>query len=238
MKNFFMWLCFAFTFGAQAQTVINRSYPVKAGQQVNFKFDYPVVKISTWEKNEISVMGKVSINSGENDSSFELEQKNVNGVIEISSHIKDMDKIPHRYTVIRNGKKTIYKSNEEYQDAQKGGDVQYTIQGIDIDIVLEVKVPAQIKTAINAIYGIVEVANFNAPLTVDDIYGGIDATLNTARVGRLQATTQYGTMYSNLDLKITDHTQRDFFNSITAEPGTGPTYTLTSAYGKIYLRKP
>lgn len=238
MKNFFIWLCCAFTFGAQAQTIINRTYPVKAGQQVNFKLDYPVVKISTWEKNEISVTGKVSINNGESDGSFELEQKNVDGVLVISSHIKDMDKLPRRYTIVRNGLKTVYKTKDEYHKAQKGDGVKYSSEGVDIDIVLEIKVPERSKTMVNAIYGIVEVSNFNAPITVDAIYGGVDATVNPSQLGRLQATTQFGTTYSNLNLKITDHTQRDFFNSITAEPGKGPAYTFTSAYGKIYLRKP
>lgn len=238
MKNLFIGLCCALTFGAHAQTTISQSYPVKLGQKINFRFDYPVVKISTWDKNEVTVTGKVSINGGDNDSSFELEQKSENGSIEISSHIKGMDKLPHRYTIMRNGQKTIYKTKEEYTEARKASSVQYSSEGVDIDIVLDIKVPAQCKTVINAMYGMVEVANFSGTLTVDDIYGGIDATLNTAHVGKLQVTTQYGAIYSNLDLKITEHMQRDFFNSITTEQGTGPAYIFTSAYGKIYLRKP
>ena len=80
--------------------------------------------------------------------------------------------------------------------------------------------------------------DFHAPVTVDAIYGGIDATITASNTGKLKATTSYGQIYSNLDLKITDHAERDFFNSITAEPGTGPSFLLTSTYGKIYLRKP
>lgn len=111
-------------------------------------------------------------------------------------------------------------------------------EGVDMEITVEVKVPANTRTDINSVYGIVEVVNFNAPANIDATYGGIDATVNESTTGRLKATTSYGQIYSNLDLKLTDKTQKDFFTSITAEPGKGPEYTFKSTYGKIYLRKP
>ncbi|HEY4195297.1 MAG TPA: hypothetical protein VGM63_07165, partial [Mucilaginibacter sp.] len=146
--------------------------------------------------------------------------------------------LPRRYTIVRAGKKTVFRSKEEYQAARREGGVERSYESSDIDIVVEVKIPADCKTDIKAVYGIVEMTNFNAPATVDATYGGIDATITTANTGKLQATTSYGQIYSNLDLRITDHTERDFFNSITAEPGKGPAYSFTSTYGKIYLRKP
>jgi len=238
MKKFFVGICCALTFGAHAQTTFTRSYPVQPGQQLNFKFDYPVVKISTWDKNEISVIARVNINDDEYDSNFELQEQSTDGAIVISDHIKDLDKLPHRYTIVNNNKKTVYKTKQEYLDAQKSGGIEKSFEGTDIDIVLEIKVPVQCTTAIKATYGIVEITNFNAPITVDDTYAGIDATINTAHTGKLKATTHYGKIYSNLDMKLTDHSQHDFFSSITAEPGTGPAYIFTSDYGKIYLRKP
>jgi hypothetical protein len=238
MKIFFTCICCALFIGAHAQTILNRSYPAKPGQQVTLKFDYPVVKVSTWDKNEVSVVAHVNINEGENDSAFELEEQAENGAMVISDHIKDVDKLPRRYTIVRAGKKTIFRSKEEYQAARKEGGVQQAYEGSDIDIVVEVKVPANCVTDIKAVYGIVEMTNFNAPVTVDATYGGIDATITAANTGKLEATTSYGQIYSNLDLHLTDHTERDFFNSITAEPGKGPAYSFTSTYGKIYLRKP
>ena len=238
MKSFFIGICCVLFLGAHAQTITNKSYPAQPGQQVTLKFDYPVVKVSTWEKNEVSVIAKVSINEGENDGNFSLEGQTDNGVLTITDHIKDINKLPRRYTIVRNGKKTIFKSKEQYLDASKGGGIQQSYESTDIDIVLEIKVPVNCKTDIKAVYGIVEMTDFNAPVTVDATYGGIDATITVARTGKLQATTSYGQIYSNLDLRLTDHTERDFFNSITAEPGKGPSYSLTSTYGKIYLRKP
>jgi hypothetical protein len=195
------------------------------------------VKVSTGDKNEVSVVAHVNINDGENDSAFELEEQAENGEIVITDHIKDINMLPHRYIIVRNGKKIFYKSREEFHAASKEGGNQQSYESTDIDIVVEVKVPANCVTDIKAVYGIVEMTNFNAPVTVDATYGGIDATIAAANTGKLQATTSYGQIYSNLDLHLTDHAEHDFYNSITAEPGKGPAYSFTSTYGKIYLRK-
>jgi hypothetical protein len=238
MKIFFVGICCALSIGASAQTIVSKSYPAQEGQQITLKFDYPVVKVSTWEKNEVSVIAHVSINEGENDSAFMLEEETVEGGMVIRDRIKDIDKLPRRYTVVRNGKKTTYKSRDEYEEANNGGGVQQTYEGQDFDIVVEIKVPVHCKTDIKATYGIVEMTDFNAPVTINATYGGIDATIATAHTGKLQATTRFGQIYSNLDMSLTDHDEHDFFNSITAEPGKGPAYSFTSDYGKIYLRKP
>jgi len=238
MKFLFICICCALFAGAHAETVITKSYPAERGQQVNLKFDYPVVKVSTWDKNEVSVVAHVDINGGESDSAFELDGQTTNGTLVISDRIKDMDKLPHRYTIVRNGVKTVYKSKEQFKDAEKQGNVTQSFEGLDMNITVEIKIPAYCTTNVDAVYGMVEMKDFNAPVIIDAKYGGIDATINASSVGKLKTTTHYGQIYSNLDLKITDHEQRDFFNSISAEPGNGPSYTLTSDYGKIYLRKP
>ncbi len=220
-----------------AQTTISKLYPAQAGQQIKLKFDFPEVKVSTWEKNQVSVIAHVSINDGENDSAFVLDEQLTNDVIVISDHIKNFDKLPRRYTIVRNGKKTIYKSRAEYQAASKEGAMEKSYEGVDMEIVLEIKVPEHSITDIKATYGIVDLTAFNAPVTIDATYGGIDASITPERTGKLQVTTSYGEILTNLDLHLTEHTDRDFFHSITAEPGKGPSYQFTSDYGKIYLRK-
>ncbi|MDZ7649610.1 MAG: hypothetical protein U5K54_21975 [Cytophagales bacterium] len=48
-----------------AQSPVNKTYAVTAGENISLRFDYPeLIKISTWDKNEISITGTVSINSG------------------------------------------------------------------------------------------------------------------------------------------------------------------------------
>jgi hypothetical protein len=76
MRTIFIWLCCIIATGAAAQTVVNKSYPVKPGQTVELEFDYPkVIRVSTWDKNEVSVTAKVSINDGENDALFYWKKK-------------------------------------------------------------------------------------------------------------------------------------------------------------------
>ena len=241
MKTIILCVCSLLFIGASAQTTVTRSYPVKQGQQVKLDFDYPkIVKVSTWDKNEVSVIAHVSINDGENDSAFVLEDKISDGVITISNEIKNMKNLPHRYTVIQDGKKTVFRSRDDFQEYNRNnpGTRRITSDGIDMEITIEVKVPANTSTDISSTYGIVELVNFNAPVNVNATYGGIDATVVQATTGKLKATTSYGQIYTNLDLKLTDNTQKDFFSSITAEPGKGPAYIFKSTYGKIYLRKP
>ncbi len=241
MKKIFMWICCFIAFGAAAQTTVTRSYPVKPGQQVKLEFDYPqTVRVSTWDKNEVSVKALVSINDGDNDNAFTLEETNDNNTVSIRNRIVDMNKLPHTYTIMRNGTKTSFKSKEafeEFRNRESGG-IKYSSDGVDIKITIEIKVPANTITDVKSTYGIVEMLDFNGPLNVNATYGGIDATVNESKTGKLTATTSYGEIYTNLDLKLTDKTEKDFFTSITAEPGKGPAYILKSTYGKIYLRKP
>ena len=90
-----------FTGVAMAQTPVNKSYAVTAGQKVSFRFDYPeLVKISTWDKNEISITGTISINGGEHDDAFELEQSASNNTVYIENRIKNLKSLPKRITVV------------------------------------------------------------------------------------------------------------------------------------------
>jgi len=240
MKTIFICFFSIIALGAISQTTLTRSYPVKPGQQIKFDFDYPkIIRVSTWDKNEVFVTAHVNINDGENDSAFVLEDHTEEGILSIRNSIKNMNQLPHRYTVLQDGKKTVFRSKEAFREYNKmqGNDHRVTSDGIDLEITLEIKIPANTATNVKATYGIVELVNFNAPVTVDATYGGIDFTVVKANTGKLKATTSYGQIFTNLDLVLTDNVQRDFFTSITAEPGKGPAYILTSTYGNLYLRK-
>jgi hypothetical protein len=242
MKTILSFVCSWLLLGGTAQTTVNKTYPVKPGQKLELNFDYPkVVRISTWDKNEVSLKAIVSINDGENDSAFQLEDRISDGVIHIENFIKDMKNLPRRYTVYENGKKTVFRSKEEYSDFKRqqgaGTKGRITSDGVDIEITIEIKVPANTVTNVDAKYGIVELVNFHAPANVSATYGGIDVTVDPVSTGKLQATTHYGQIYTNLDLKLTNSANRDFYTSITAQPGKGPEYILKSTYGNLYLRK-
>ena len=229
------------TLGLSAQTAINKTIPVTKGQSIRLKFDYPSpVKISTWDKNEIQITGTVSINGGEADDHFELIVSNSGNTVYVRNEIRDMDNIPHRITITNGDTKITFRNKIEWQRYQdEHGKSSIVNMGVDLDIELDIKVPRNIDTDLECTYGIVEVREFNGPLSVQATYGGVDASLIEKNVGELVAETNYGNIYSNLDMDVNKDSAReeDFHMLVRANLGNGPNYRFESPYGNVYLRK-
>lgn len=234
--------CTGLTF---AQRKIEQTVPVRSGQTIQMSFDDPeLIKVHTWEKNEVLIRGEVSINRGENDDAFEVVVENTSGAVSISSRLRDRDKIPGR-TLIRKGDQEYYFPTNDHKDPaimkfleENGGSYTYMSNGIIRDINLEVWVPQGVATSIKAKYGLVEITNFNAPLQVDAKYGGVDATVVASKTGDLIARTKYGEILTNLDVKFAPVDEQKNWTEIKTTFGNGPAYVLESHYGKVYLRKP
>ena len=241
--KYIVWgIALAIPVGAWAQTVINRSIPLQRGQAIVMSFDYPeLIRVSTWDKNEISIQGTVSINGGENDDAFVLENSTSGNAVSVNSTIRDLKHLPKRITIMRGGQKIMFHDEQEYRkyQATNGSGYNTMSQGPDIDIELEIKIPANTETKIKSIYGMVEVRNFSGPLAVDATYGGVDASLVERAVGELTAETSFGEIYTNLDTKFGDDGMKshDFYTFVSAKPGNGPRYNFESKYGNVYLRK-
>ena len=227
---------------ASAQTKIDKTVPVQAGQKIRMRFDYPkLVKVSTWEKNEISIQGVVSINDGENDDAFILESRTEGNTISVRNEIKNMEGLPHRITVNRDGQKMVFRTKADwrkYQDEHGKGHTMMS-EGVDMDIELEIRVPRNTETVVESVYGMVEVKDFTGPLTVEATYGGVDASLTEPTTGELIAETNYGHIYTNLNVKFGAAEVRDenFHTLVSLKPGNGPRYSFESKYGNVYLRK-
>ncbi len=242
IKTRIVLFCILIALNAEAQTPINKSIAVQSGQKIAMHFDYPeLIRVSTWDKNEVLVTGTVSINGGENDDAFELQTSASNNTILVRNEIRNMKSLPQRITVVRDGQKMVFKSKADYKKYadQNGKDYNVMSSGVDMDIMLEVKVPRNIETRVESVYGIVEVRDFTGPLTVEATYGGVDAALTERATGELTAETNYGQIYTNLEMKFSgDAVQEgDFHTSVSAKPGSGPRYSFESKYGNVYLRK-
>jgi hypothetical protein len=227
---------------ADAQTKLNKTIPVQSGQKIKMHFDYPeLVRVSTWDRNEIVVEGIVSINNGENDDAFIFENEVVGGAVELRSYIKDLKSLPQRITIVRDGQKIMFRDKAELKKYQQEHGTGYNTMswGADIDIHLEIKVPKNIETRVESVYGMVEIVNFAGPLTVEATYGGVDAALTEKATGEIVAETNYGEIFTNLDVKFSgeEFKNRDFHTYVTAKPGSGPKYSFESKYGNVYIRK-
>jgi hypothetical protein len=226
-----------------AQTPINKSIPVQAGQKIDMRFDYPqLIRVSTWDKNEVLVQGNVSINGGENDDAFELQTSASNNTVYVKNEIHNMKSLPQRITIVRDGQKIIFKSRADYKKYmdQNGKGYNMMSSGVETDIQLDIKVPRNVETHVESVYGMVEIRDFTGPLTVEATYGGVDAALAERATGELIAETNYGQIYTNLEVKFSgDNLQeKDFYTFVSAKPGSGPRYSFESKYGNVYLRKP
>lgn len=228
---------------ASAQTKLDKTIPVKSGQQVRLTFDYPeLIRVTTWEKNEVSIQGTVSINDGENDDAFVLDINFSGDAVDIRGRIKDMDDLPHRITVIKDGVKITFRNESEWQKFRKeNGKSGYDMmnRGLEMDITLDIKVPAKMQTTVVSVYGMVEVKQFNGPLRVEATYGGVDAAITESATGELIAETNYGHIYSDLALSFNRDRIReeDFHTVVSVKPGSGPAYRFESPYGNVYLRR-
>jgi hypothetical protein len=223
-----------------AQTPVNKSYPVAAGQQVSFRFDYPeLIRISTWDKNEVSITGTVSINGGEHDDAFELLSSTTGTTLFIENKINNMKTLPHRITVMDGASKITFKDKAAYRKycEEHGREFKTTSWGVDLDIILEIKVPSGVETKVESVYGFVEVKGFIGPLSVTATYGGVEALIKEQTTGEIIAETGYGQIYTNLEVPFTGGEFRDFHTKVSAKPGKGPKASFESKYGNVYLRK-
>ena len=225
-----------------AQTQINKSIPVSSGQNVFIHFDYPeLIRVSSWDKNEVSIQGTVSINNGESDDAFELITSSSGTTVSIKNEIKNMKSIPHRITIVDGAQKITFKNKAELKKYQEQNGRQYDMMssGVDMEIILEIKVPRNVKTTVESVYGMVEIKDFNGPLNVESTYGGVDAALTERATGMITAQTNYGEIYTNFDAKFGGNgaKQGDFHTNVSAKPGAGPEYSFESKYGNVYIRK-
>lgn len=240
MKTITLLLFAGWVWSAQAQTSVHESIPVQSGQQIRLRFDFPqLIKITTWAKNEILITGTVNINGGENDDRFILKSQVTSGVIDIDGHIRDIKSIPHRITVENDGQKMIFKSKEEYRTYTRthGRTFNRMNNGPDIDITLEIQVPENLVTSILSTYGVIEVSRFAGPLTAESTYGGVDVAVTEQQIGSIEATTDFGEIYTNLNARFEGKVEQDFHTVVSVAPGKGPAYHLESKYGNVYVRK-
>jgi len=224
---------------ALSQTKITRTYPVKSGQKIELKFDYPkVIHITSWDKKEIEITASVNINDGANNEAFTLVQNTSDGTVSISNKM-DLDQIPESYYIVANGVKTRFNNkkdmdNYKVQNFDTGSISYYSEKGIEVT--LDIKVPANMITNVKSTYGMIQLADMDGPVTAEAIYGGIDASLNQNKIGQIKLTNRFGKIFSDLKLKPTEQKEENFYTSITASPGKGPSYDISASYGNIYIR--
>jgi hypothetical protein len=231
-----------------SQTPIDKTFPLAGAKELVVDFDHPNVTLQTWDKNEVAIKGTVSINNGENDANFELQTSNNNGVLTISSLLRDKENIPRHVVIHRADDQEIVFKAKSIDDPEvqkfleeKGRDYSWISNTLLMKIELQVFVPRNMKTTMDIKYGLVEFKAFDAPLKVVAKYSKVDATI-PSNVGGITARTKHGEILTNLDIKFDkapfQRERNNNWTEITAHPGKGQDYFIESTYGTVYLRKP
>ena len=79
-----------------AQRIIEKTFKTSKDQPVLLQFDFPKVKISTWNKDEIYVKATVNINNNKQNDRFELLDQTIDGKLIIADTI-DFKHIDQQY---------------------------------------------------------------------------------------------------------------------------------------------
>ncbi|WP_339696777.1 hypothetical protein [uncultured Roseivirga sp.] len=232
-----------FSVCAFAQKQIDQTFDASAVKNIDLFFKYPeLVKIKVWDKNEVSIKGQVEIHNGEFDDDFELSSKVSGGKLMIESNIKNIDNYKN-YQVYTDKDEdgesraiTISKNGTTITTGKSG---RYT-NGINISIVLEVTVPRNMAVVLDARYGLVEVLQSPKQLDVEARYGGVDVQVDETESLDLEASTQWGQIFSNLETKVEiggDDGLGKWMKAHASIKDGSQRLKVESQYGHVYLRK-
>lgn len=231
------------------QAEINQTFDASSARSVSLNFKYPeLIKIKTWDKKQLLIKGTVDINNGENNEAFKLRSSSVDGKLIITSEIENLDRLPKKITIRKDGETYVFNT-DNWNDPEikkffdeNGRDNEYISQGVHKEIKLEIFVPVNMELQVNAKYGIVEIANFDAPLEVNAKYGGIDVNIPQTSKRDIEARTKYGEIFTDLDVDFdkTDNNILDYDKWTVVSNklnGGGVKCNLESKYGNVYMRK-
>jgi hypothetical protein len=234
---------------AWSQTKISETFDVKSFEQLDLFFEYPeLVRLQVWDSRQVKIEGTVEINRGEFDEDFEIKTSAANGRFTIESNIKDLKKKEGKYSV------NTYSDDDDDDDDGRSVTVSRSgttinvgsrksatySNGIEIAIELVVTVPRDMKVLLEARYGLVEIIQSPKDLEVDARYGGVDVTVSESASLAFDASTQWGQIFSNLDVPFDiggeDRTGKWMKARASINKGDGR-LSIESQYGNVYVRK-
>lgn len=165
-----------------AQKSVKKTIKTKSGQEVNFKFNRADVKITPWDKNEISISGTAKVNNGENDDAFTVKIEEINGIWNVRTFLKNESDVPRIISMTKDGVTSYRKVDKEknmwdgWDNLSEQGEKYDRVNiGIVTEIELEVKVPQNIKIKVLSKFGDIDIKNFEGELHAKNTHGHINA---------------------------------------------------------------
>lgn len=234
-------LLMVFVLTGQAQEKKTQTYQLKGVDKISLQFEYPhVIKIKTWDKNEVQIISHLDINDGKDNENFTLTDRSSHNVLSIVSKLKGLGRYENVYMNVKDG---VDKNGNNTRDAtrvslrKKGRE---TSRGVEVLIELEIYVPKNIPLEIDAKYGIVEVINAPDELEIMAKFGGADLSIKESDLKYLSATTSWGQVFSNLNKKFkfkgNDMLGKEMHAEISGN-GRGSSIKVETEFGNVFIRK-
>ena len=246
MKNIICLIIVAcWTSLAISQTKVEKTVPVKAGENIKMEFKWPeLITIKTWERNEVKILASVEINKGQNDDAFTFDVDQSSSGIVIESLIKNYKNLPRSIVIRKGGQEYFFNTDDpnsheirEFKKEHGDSGYEYTSHGVVMDINLEVWVPSNCTLDVYSKFGLVEVIGFQGNMTVHSKFGGVD--VSTSGREAIKAGTKFGEKYTNLEETIETISWGNHPGAWDwVQVGTGSTrQEIKSDFGNVYLRK-
>ena len=253
-----------FTSLLTAQSSITKTFPINNSSAVEIEFQYGDIEIVKHNGSDVIIEGDIQVNGKQGAEHFTFDTEK-NGTTMILKSAADFDEVDKRLTVIMNDGKKIFKEegNLTIQDISDDENVDKVYNGIDIDAKFIVKIPSNIDLKAKTIYGNLMIKDYwqdmvihstygsvdaliknstNAPvMKISSTYSDVDVTIPESTNAALKLTTDYGSIYTDLDLNPefkTSSNKRHHGQDISAKLNSGKgSITLDATYSNIYLRK-
>lgn len=237
-------LLVVFVLTGHAQEKKTQSYPLKGADKIYLQFEYPhIIKIKTWDKNEVQIISHLDINDGKDNEDFVLKDNSRGSELTITSELKGLDRYENVHMVGRNGDDsddddnvTITRNGRTITSGKKG----VRSRGVEILIELEVYVPKNIPLEIEAKFGLVEVIDTPDELEIMAKFGGADVSIKENDLSYLSATTSWGQVFSNLNKKFKFKGDDMIGKEMRAEisgSNRGSSIKVETEFGNVFLRK-
>ncbi|MEL7122102.1 MAG: hypothetical protein AAFO07_21825, partial [Bacteroidota bacterium] len=191
-----------------AQTVTNKEFNLSNIQKVKTDFEYADVVFKPSKNNSLSVKATVSIAGGESNDSYVLENSTSNGTLYLKSYVKNVDDLPRTVKVKKDGQTYIFQKSgkETYKQVRKRikeelgvSNLDMYTEGYDIDITLEISIPARVDLEVNSNFGDLKFDKCGNKLKVECTYGSVEAIVVDAST---EAEMDLLSTYSFVDVAL------------------------------------
>jgi len=233
---------------AVAQSNIEMDIDITENQKIVLEFDEAnIVRVTEWDKQYIQLEAKVNINDNTQNDAFQINSNSEKGRVILTGYIQDKENLPQVIRIKKGDQVFTFQTDDWddpliqdfYRDHGRDG-IQWKSHGISWDIELQLKVPQNKDLEIVSKHGVIELNDLSGSIQANSMHGGIDVTFAKSKGGEIDAKTKWGTIYSNLDLKIDKNrsSYNDWNHIVGRHPGStvSSTYDLESKHANIYLR--